>query len=83
MAMQGDTRMTLSWAEPADAGSLATRPSLVFQVPVSLLARRTILTVAGGAIWNDVPDSIDLDASTADETQVVVTGLSNGTLYAL
>ena len=75
-AMQGDTRMTLSWAEPADAGSLAAAITK-YQYRFSAGA-----TVAGGAIWNDVPDSIDLDASTADETQVVVTGLSNGTLYA-
>ena len=75
-AMQGDTRMTLSWAEPADAGSLAAAITK-YQYRFSPGA-----TVAGGAIWNDVPDSIDLDASTADETQVVVTGLSNGTLYA-
>ena len=75
-AMQGDTRMTLSWAAPADAGSLASAITK-YQYRFSAGA-----TVAGGAIWNDVPDSIDLDASTADETQVVVTGLSNGTLYA-
>ena len=73
---QGDTRMTLSWAEPADAGSLVAAITK-YQYRFSAGA-----TVAGGAIWNDVPDSIDLDASTADETQVVVTGLSNGTLYA-
>ena len=75
-AMQGDTRMTLSWAEPADAGSLVAAITK-YQYRFSAGA-----TVAGGAIWNDVPDSIDLGASTADETQVVVTGLSNGTLYA-
>ena len=75
-AMQGDTRMTLSWAEPADAGSLASAITK-YQYRFSPGA-----TVAGGAIWNDVPDSIDLDASTANETQVVVTGLTNGTLYA-
>ena len=74
--MQGDTSMTLSWAEPADAGSLASAITK-YQYRFSAGA-----TVAGGAIWNDVPDSIDLDASTADETQVVVTGLTNGTLYA-
>ena len=75
-AMQGDSRMMLSWAAPADAGSLVAAITK-YQYRFSAGA-----TVAGGAIWNDVPDSIDLDASTADETQVVVTGLTNGTLYA-
>ena len=69
----GDGRVTLSWTAPASDGGADIRR---YQYRV----RRADHSV--WADWSPVLDSSDPGASAADETRVVVSGLSNGTEYA-
>ena len=69
----GDGRMTLAWMAPANTGGAAI---LKYQYR----AQRTG-TTAWTPDWTDVPDGSDPGGSAADETRVVVSGLTNGTRY--
>ena len=69
----GDGRMTLAWMAPANTGGAAISK-------YQYRARRTG-TTAWTPDWTDVPDGSDPGGSAADETRVVVSGLTNGTRY--
>ena len=66
-------RMTLAWMAPANTGGAAISK-------YQYRARRTG-TTAWTPDWTDVPDGSDPGGSAADETRVVVSGLTNGTRY--
>ena len=66
--------MTLGWTAPeSDGGSAITH----YQYRHAAGS-----TVPPGTSWTDVADSSDPGGSTADETSVTVTSLTNGTQYA-
>ena len=73
-AVAGDTQVTLSWAAPASDGGAA-----ITQYEYRHAAGTTVSTSTD---WTAVPDGSDSGASTADETGVTITSLSNGTQYA-
>ena len=70
----GDAQVVLTWAAPAsDGGGAITEYEYRYS---------TGATVSASATWTDVPDGSDDSDSTADETGVTVSGLTNGTQYA-
>ena len=73
-ATKGDTAVTLSWAAPtSNGGGAITKYRYRYS---------TGATVSASATWTDVPDGSDAGDSTADETRVTISGLTNGTEYA-
>ena len=68
-----DGRVTLAWTAPANTGGAAI---LKYQYR----AQRTG-TTAWTPDWTDVPGGSDPGSSAADETRVVVSGLTNDTRY--
>ena len=73
-AMAGDAQVTLSWAAPASDGGAA-----ITQYEYRHAAGTAVPTSTD---WTAVPDGSDSGASTADETGMTITSLSNGTQYA-
>ena len=74
MATAGDSKVDLSWQAPAsDGGGSITE----YEYRYSMGS-----TVSASATWTDVPDGSDMGASTADETGVTISNLTNGTEYA-
>ena len=71
-AAPGNARVTLSWSAPASDGG----------APITTYRYRheTRTMSLSGAAWTEVPDS-DADGDGADEREVTVTGLTNGTEY--
>ena len=69
----GDGRVTLTWTAPANTGGAAI-------LKYRYRARQTG-TTAWTPNWMDVPDGSDPGSSAADETRVMVSGLTNGTEY--
>ena len=69
----GDGRVTLAWTAPGSDGGAAIEK-------YQYRAQRTG-TTAWTPNWTDVPDGSDPDSSAADETRVIVSGLTNGTRY--
>ena len=71
-AAPDDARVTLSWSAPASDGG----------APITTYRYRhaTRTMSLSGAAWTEVPDS-DADGDGADEREVTVTGLTNGTEY--
>ena len=73
-AEAGNSQVTLRWAAPAsDGGGAITKYEYRYS---------TGSTVSESAMWTDVPDSSDTGDSAADETNVTITSLTNGTRYA-
>ena len=73
-ATAGDAAVTLSWAAPAsDGGGAITEYEYRYS---------TGSTVSSSAMWTDVTDGSDSGTSTADETGVTISSLTNGTGYA-
>ena len=73
-ATAGNASVTLSWAAPAsDGGGAITEYEYRYS---------TGSTVSASAIWTDVTDGSDAGDSTADETGVTISSLTNGTQYA-
>ena len=74
MATVDDGEVTLSWAAPAsDGGDAITEYEYRYSEGD---------TVSGSATWTDVTDGSDDGDSTADETGVTISSLTNGTEYA-
>ena len=70
----GDAQVVLTWAAPAsDGGGAITEYEYRYS---------TGATVSASATWTDVPDGSDDGDSTADETGVTISSLTNGTQYA-
>ena len=71
-AAPDNARVTLSWSAPASDGG----------APITTYRYRheTRTMSLSGAAWTEVPDS-DADGDGADEREVTVTGLTNGTEY--
>ena len=69
----GDGRVTLTWTAPANTGGAAI-------LKYRYRARQTG-TTPWTPNWMDVPDGSDPGGSAADETRVMVSGLTNGTEY--
>ena len=70
----GDGKVDLSWAAPAsDGGGAITEYEYRYSAGA---------TVSASATWTDVTDGSDDGDSTADETGVTVSSLTNGTQYA-
>ena len=69
----GDGRVTLAWTAPGSDGGAAIEK-------YQYRAQRTG-TTAWTPDWTDVPDGSDPGSSAADETRVIVSGLTNGTRY--
>ena len=70
----GDAQVALTWAAPAsDGGGAITEYEYRYS---------TGAMVSSSATWTDVTDGSDDGDSTADETGVTVSSLTNGTEYA-
>ena len=74
MATAGDGEVTLSWGAPANIGGGA-----ITKYRYRHSEGSTVVTTAS---WTDVPDGSDDGDSTADETGVTISSLTNGTEYA-
>ena len=74
MATVDDGEVTLSWAPPAsDGGAAITEYEYRYSEGAA---------VDAAATWADVADGSDDGNSTADETSVTISSLTNGTQYA-